>query len=120
MYTFLLKLTLLTGPPRRFVADLIFQTNISFAWDPPLTPGALISYVLSCQATVTGINDPLAMNTTKESAVLVSLSPGVPYSCSLTAFTDTNMPPPAMLTVTTTESGIIIIHINVNHKGIYQ
>lgn len=81
------------------------QTSLSFTWGLPLTTGPVIEYVLECSTAVTGIEDPLPLNTTDQSAVLVSLSPGILYSCSLTALTSTDTPPSATLTATTAESG---------------
>lgn len=93
------------GPPADFEVTSKTQTSLSFAWGLPLTPAPVIEYILQCRAVVAGIEDPAPLNTTDQSALLLSLSPGVSYTCSLTALTDTNMPPPITIITTTLESG---------------
>ena len=82
------------------------QTSISFTWGLPLTTSPVNEYVLECRSTVMGVDDPSPLNTAEQSVLLSSLSPGVPYSCSLTALTNANTPPPAIITATTVESGM--------------
>ena len=99
-------LLVIVGPPTDFVVTATTQTSISFTWGLPLTTSPVIEYALECQSTVMGVDDPSLLTTTEQSALLPSLSPGVPYSCSLNALTDTNTPPPATITATTAESGM--------------
>lgn len=95
------------GPPSEFVVEEITQNSISFKWGLPITPATVNRYELECHVMVIGIEDPPLLVTTEQNATLLSLSPGLLYSCSLTAITDSNMPPPATVTATTLEAGIV-------------
>ena len=75
-----------------------------------MTPGEIVSYLLECSTEVTGVSHPPPVNTTDQTGTVLSLSPGVPYTCTLTALTVSNTPPPATLNATTLESGICEEH----------
>ena len=99
-----------TGPPVDFIVESKMPTNLSFSWGLPMTPGEIVSYRLECSTEVTGVSHPPPVNTTDQTGTVLSLSPGVPYTCTLTALTVSNTPPPATVNATTLESGICEEH----------
>ena len=97
-------------PPRMFQITSITTTNINFSWQAPaVTNGILTGYQLTCQPELpVGIPSPptLTPGPTVHTAMLLNLSPGVRYNCSIVASNSAGLSEPVYAVGTTTETGI--------------
>ena len=81
------------------------QTSLSFIWSTPAITGPVLSYTLSCNTTLPGVSQPAPLQILESNATLYALSPGVLYTCSVTATTERETSLAAALSTSTVETG---------------
>ena len=100
-----------SSPVEQFELTESSSSSLTFSWTPPSVVTAFMpGFNLTCEPLLEGIPPPeaLTLGSSTPMATVTGLSPGVPYSCSVTTIGPLGVSEPLTVNHTTSEIGIYI------------